>query len=86
MVAASATCTANTVGCTRSMPVTFSGADMASVTEKPDSAAIRGSSSATVAAKTGSEAIRPTPMPAHCDPWPENTHTGPRSSWATAGW
>ena len=25
------------------------------------------------------------PSPAHCEPWPENTHTGPRSSRPTAG-
>ncbi|RFZ09829.1 hypothetical protein DSM43518_01405 [Mycobacterium marinum] len=81
---ASATCMANSVGCTRSMPVTVSIAVIASVTEKPDSAAISGSSSATVAAKTGSLASKLVPMVAHCEPCPENTHTGPRSSRPTA--
>ena len=33
------------IGCTRSMPVTVSGADIASVTENPDSCAISGSTS-----------------------------------------
>ena len=42
-MAASATCMANRVGWTRSMPVTFSGAVIASVTENPDSSAISGS-------------------------------------------
>ncbi|CFR98305.1 Uncharacterised protein [Mycobacterium tuberculosis] len=84
-MAASATCMANRVGCTRSMPVTTSGAVMASVTEKPDSAAISGSIAAMVAANTGSVASRSAPMPAHCEPCPENTQTGPRSSWPTAG-
>ena len=68
MVAARATWTANTVGCTRSIPVTTSGDDSASVTEKPDSSAISGSSVAIVSANTGSEASRPAPMPAHCEP------------------
>ena len=45
---------ANSVGCTRSIPVTVSGAVIASVTENPDSRAISGSTSATVAANTGS--------------------------------
>ena len=85
MVAASATCMANSVGWTRSMPVTVSGADIASVTENPDSRAISGSISATVAANTGSVASSSAPIPAHCEPWPENTHTGPRSSCPTAG-
>lgn len=61
------------------------GAVMASVTEKPDSAAISGSIAAMVAANTGSVASRSAPMPAHCEPCPENTQTGPRSSWPTAG-
>ena len=43
MVAASATCMVNRVGWTRSIPVTVSGADIASVTENPDSLAISGS-------------------------------------------
>ncbi|RFZ14506.1 hypothetical protein DSM43518_00480 [Mycobacterium marinum] len=68
MVAASATCMVKMVGCTRSMPVTVSIAVIASVTEKPDSAAISGSSSATVAAKTGSLASRSAPMAFHCEP------------------
>ncbi|PQM48666.1 hypothetical protein C1Y40_01120 [Mycobacterium talmoniae] len=59
---------ANTVGCTRSIPVTVSGADIAAVTEKPDSAAISGSSAATVAANTGSPASSCAPIPAHCEP------------------
>ena len=80
MVAASATCMANRVGWTRSMPVTLSGAVMASVTEKPDSSAIRGSMVAMVAANTGSFASRSAPIAAHCEPCPENTQTGPRSS------
>ena len=80
MVAASATCMANRVGWTRSIPVTVSGADIASVTENPDSRAISGSASATVAANTGSVASRSAPIAAHCEPCPENTHTGPRSS------
>ena len=67
------------------MPVTVSGADIASVTENPDSAAISGSISATVAANTGSVASRSAPIAAHCEPCPENTHTGPRSSCPTAG-
>lgn len=33
---------------------------------------------------TGSVANRSAPMPAHCDPCPEETHTGPRSSCPTA--
>ena len=41
MAAASATCMANRVGWTRSMPVTVSGADIASVTENPASRAIK---------------------------------------------
>ena len=84
IVAASATCMVNRVGWTRSIPVTVSGADIASVTEKPASRAISGSASVTVAANTGSPASRPTPIPAHCEPWPENIHTGPRSSCPTA--
>ena len=67
-MAASATCTANTVGWTRSMPVISSGDDIASVTEKPDSAAISGSAAATVRANTGSLASRSAPMAAHCEP------------------
>ena len=84
-MAASATCMVNRVGWTRSMPVTVSGADIASVTENPASRAISGSASAMVAANTGSVASRPAPIPAHCEPCPENTHTGPRSSCPTAG-
>ena len=53
----------NRVGWIRSIPVTVSGADIASVTENPDSRAISGSASATVAAKTGSVASRLAPMP-----------------------
>ena len=83
-MAASATCMANRVGCTRSMPVTVCGAVIASVTENPDSAAISGSTAATVAANTGSLASRSAPIAAHCEPCPENTHTGPRSSCPTA--
>ena len=30
-------------------------------------------------------ASRPAPIPAHCEPWPENTHTGPRSSLPDRG-
>ena len=85
MAAASATWTAKRVGWMRSMPDTCSAASMASVTEKPDCARTSGSISATVAANTGSEAISSRPIAAHCEPWPENTHTGPRSSWPTAG-
>jgi hypothetical protein len=62
------------------MPLTGAPSDIASVTENPDSAAISGSSFATAAAKAGSAASSPTPIPAHCDPCPEKTHTGPRSS------
>ena len=83
-MAASATCMANRVGWTRSMPVTVWGAVIASVTEKPDSPAISGSDSAMVAANTGSLASRSAPIAAHCEPCPENTQTGPRSSWPTA--
>ena len=86
MVVANATCMANSVGCIRSIPVTTSGAVIASVTENPDSRAISGSISAMVAANTGSFASRSAPIEAHCEPCPENTHTGPRSSWPTAGW
>ena len=85
IVSASATCIAKIVGWTRSMPVTSSGADIASVTEKPDSSAISGSIPAIVAAKTGSVASSSAPIPGHCEPCPENTHTGPRSPWPTAG-
>lgn len=84
IASASATCMTNRVGCTRSMPVTVSAAVRASVTEKPDSAAINGSAAATVAAKAGSVASRSAPIAAHCEPCPENTHTGPRSSRPTA--
>ena len=66
------------------MPVTTSAEDMASVTEKPDSASISGSISAIFAANTGSVASSPLPMAAHCEPWPENTHTGPCSPVPTA--
>ncbi len=86
IVAASATCMANSVGCTRSIPVTFSGADNDSVTENPDSPAISGSISAMVAANTGSLASRSAPIAAHCEPWPEKTHTGPLSSPPAASW
>ena len=41
--------------------------------------------SATVAANTGSSASRSAPIAAHCEPCPENTHTGPRSSWPDRG-
>ena len=68
MVAANATWMANTVGCTRSMPVTTSGAVIASVTENPDSAAINGSNRAIVSANTGSLASRSVPICAHCEP------------------
>jgi hypothetical protein len=85
IVAANATCMANRVGCIRSIPVTTSGAVIASVTENPDSRAISGSTSAMVAANTGSLASRSAPIDTHCEPWPENTHTGPRSSWPTVG-
>lgn len=68
------------------MPVTVSGAVIASVTENPDSAAINGSSSATVAVNTDSFVSRSAPIAAHCDPCPENNQTGPRSSCPTAGW
>ncbi len=84
IVAASATCMVNMAGWIRSMPVTVSSAEIASVTENPDSRAIIGSASATVAANTGSVASNSAPIPAHCEPWPENTHTGPRSSRPTA--
>ncbi|SIM13357.1 Uncharacterised protein [Mycobacteroides abscessus subsp. abscessus] len=67
-VAASETCIANSVGWTRSMPVTVSGAEIASVTEKPDSAWINGSRRAMVSANTGSLPSNSAPMPAHCDP------------------
>ena len=40
---------------------------------------------AIVAANTGSVASRPAPIRGHCEPWPENTHTGPRSAWPTTG-
>ncbi len=83
-MAASATCMVNRVGWIRSMPVTVCGADIASVTENPDSRAISGSASATVAANTGSVASSSAPIAAHCEPCPENTHTGPRSSCPTA--
>ncbi len=86
MVAANATCMANSVGCIRSIPVTTSGAVNASVTENPDSRAMSGSISAMVAANAGSLASSPAPIETHCEPWPENTQTGPRSSWPTAGW
>ena len=79
-MAASATCMVNRVGWIRSIPVTVWGADIASVTENPDSRAISGSASATVAANTGSVASSSAPIAAHCEPCPENTHTGPRSS------
>ena len=65
------------------MPVTVSGADIASVTENPDSSAISGSRRATVAANAGSVASSSAPICAHCEPCPENTHTGPRSSGPT---
>ena len=68
MVAASATCMANSVGCTRSIPVTVSAADSAAVTENPDSRAITGSISAMVAANTGSVASRAAPILGHCEP------------------
>ena len=38
-----------------------------------------------VAANTGSVASSSAPILGHCEPWPENTHTGPRSSWPTGG-
>ena len=76
---------AKSVGWTRSIPVTVCGAEIASVTENPDSAAITGSIAAMVAANTGSVASSSAPIRGHCEPWPENTHTGPRSSWPTAG-
>lgn len=79
-MAAIATWTAKIVGWTRWMPSTVSGAVIASVTEKSDSAAISGSISAIFAAKTGWVASRPVPIEAHCEPWPEKIHTGPRSS------
>nr|CRL56448.1 hypothetical protein CPGR_03770 [Mycolicibacterium fortuitum subsp. fortuitum DSM 46621 = ATCC 6841 = JCM 6387] len=66
--AASATCIAKIVGCTRSMPLTGSGSEIASVTEKPDSSAMRGSSSAMAAANAGSLARSCAPIPAHCEP------------------
>ena len=77
MVAAKATCMVNSVGWIRSWPVTVWCADMASVTENPHSRRITGSACATVAANTGSFANRSMPIPAHCEPWPENTHTAP---------
>lgn len=76
---------AKIVGWTLSMPVTVCGAVMAWVTENPDSPAINGSMAAIVAANTGSVASSSTPIRGHCEPCPENTHTGPRSSWPTAG-
>ena len=79
MVAANATCMAKMVGCTLSIPVTVCGAVIASVTENPDSAEITGSSAAMVSANIGSLARNSAPIAAHCDPCPENTHTGPRS-------
>ena len=85
IVSASATWIAKIVGWTRSTPVSCSGADIASVTEKPDSAATTGSIAATVAANTGSVANNSAPIPAHLDPCPENNHTGPRSPRPTAG-
>ena len=86
IVAASATCMVNSVCWTLSMPVTVSGDVMASVTENPASSAISGSSAATAEANAGSDASRPAPIPAHCEPCPENTHTGPRSSFPTTAW
>ena len=68
MAAASATCIANRTGWTRSIPVTVSGADIASVTENPASRAISGSTSAMHAANAGSFASRPAPIAAHCEP------------------
>lgn len=72
-------------GWTLWMPSTVSEAVIASVIEKPDSAAISGSISAILAANTGSVASRPTPIDAHCEPCPEKIQTGPRSSCPTAG-
>ncbi|CFE49747.1 Uncharacterised protein [Mycobacterium tuberculosis] len=63
--AARATCTAKMVGCTRSIPLTVCGADIASVTENPDSLAITGSIAATVAANTGSATSSSVPIPGH---------------------
>ncbi len=77
-MAANATCIANNVGWTRSMPATTSAADIASVTENPDSRAITGSKSATVAANTGSLASSSAPIAAHCEPCPgEHPHRTP---------
>ena len=83
IVAASATCMVNSAGWIRSIPVTVSGAEIALVTENSDSWAISGSTSATVAANTGSVASSSAPIAAHCEPCPENSHTGPRSSCPT---
>src|SRR5690242_21317252 len=49
---------AKIAGWIRSIPVTVSGAEIASVTENPDSSAISGSISAMVAANTGSAESR----------------------------
>ena len=84
MASARATCMAKIVGWTAPIPVTVSGADMASVTENPDSCRMSGSMRAMAAANVGSFASRGAPISAHCEPCPENTHTGPRSSWPTA--
>ena len=80
MVAAIAICIAKMAGWILWIPVTVSGARIASVTEKSDSAAIIGSNSAIAAANTGSEFINSRPISAHCEPCPEKTNTGPRSS------
>ena len=75
----------NSAGWIRSIPLTVSGAEIALVTENSDSRAISGSTSATVAANTRSVASSSAPIAAHCEPCPENSHTGPRSSCPTAG-
>jgi hypothetical protein len=84
IAAASATCIVKMAGWIFSMPVTDSSAEIASVTENPDSSSISGSAAATVAANTGSADSSSAPIPAHCDPCPENTQTGPLSSRPTA--
>ena len=77
-VAARAICMANRTGCTRAHPVTGSPVRTMSRTENPASPEMRGSTSVRAAAKAGSCFSRPRPIPGHCEPCPENTHTGCR--------
>ncbi len=75
-VAASATCIAKIIGWITSTGCSASLA-IAARSETPSSSVKIGSRVSITPANTGSPAASPRPIPTHCEPCPENTHTRP---------